>query len=425
MLRFAISKPRVLLLILTLFGCVGMAGAQTDPQTERAHFRIRYVINRPEVDATFVDNDSRMTNMRDFLEAAKQDSLIRFTKVTFRGTASPDGAYDFNVWLCENRLRTFKELVYSYIDIPDSIIKSNTSDIPWDGFRKKVAESDIPHRDEVLAIIDEGPKLVPYWNNRRIDHRLLRLKKMYGGSVWEVLKSPILRDLRFGDAVFEYYHVRPLYPSPVVPFTNELQPVAAPASVPAFVYVEPEEEWIPRLHLKTNLIGLAMLNANFAVEVDMARHWSFTFPVYYCGMDWFKSTIKFRNFTIQPEFRYWFRRSDNDGFFLGAHFELSYYNFAFDGKYRFQDYRGRTPAIGGGLSAGYRMPISKNNRWRVEFTIGAGIYPLDYSLFDNTPDVRDGQWMSRNKKTYIGIDQAAITFAYSFDLKKRKKGGEK
>ena len=398
-------------------------------QTEQVHFHLRYVINRPEIDATFVDNNSRMNDMREFLSTLQRDTMLRVISVKFRGTASPDGAYDFNVWLSENRLRTFKELVRSYINIPDSIIHANTSDIPWDGFREKVAESDLPHRDEILAIIDEGPSLVPWFNNRRIDPRLLKLKSMYNGQVWETLKSPILRDLRFGDAIFEYYRIQPgLTPVPAA-FVD--RPFATPVLAPFTPFEIPDqEEWIPRLHLKTNLIGLALLSANVAVEVDLARHWSFTLPIYYCGMDWFKSTIKFRNFSIQPEFRYWFRRSDNDGFFLGAHMGLSYFNFAFDGKYRYQDYRGRTPAIGGGISAGYRMPISKNQRWRMEFTVGAGIYPVDYSLFDNTPDVRDGQWMERRKNTYIGLDQAAISFAYSFDLDRwkrtyPKKGGKK
>lgn len=404
-------KSKALLLLLAIVFCAGKAHSQ---ENDSAHFRIRYVINRPEVDTAFVDNSDRIMDMRDFLQQAGADSLLRFTSVKFKGTASPDGGYEFNQWLSVNRLRTFKELVNSYIEIPDSIILANVSDIPWDGFREKVAESDMEYRDEVLAIIDEGPSLVPWFNNRHIDPRLLKLKRLHNGKVWNILKSPILRDLRYGDAVFEYYRMHPSVPVVPVMFSSRDMAVPVLPASPEFY-----DEWTPRLHLKTNLIGLAMLSANLAVEVDLARHWSFTLPIYYCGMDWFKSTIKFRNFTVQPEFRYWFRRAENDGFFLGAHFEMSYYNFAFDGKYRYQDHRGRTPALGGGLSAGYRMPISKNKRWRVEFTVGAGVYPLDYDLFDNTPDVKDGQLMDRNKKTYIGLDQAAVTFGYSFDLKKK------
>lgn len=409
------------LFILLLF-----SGSIYAQDNGRAHFRIRYVINIPEIDSTFVDNNARITDMRDFLQRAGEDSLMRITGVRFRGTASPDGGYEFNRWLSENRLRTFKDLVFSYTNIPDSLITANVSDIAWDGFREKVAESDLEYRDEILSVIDEGPSLVEWFGNRHIDPRLLKLKRMHKGKVWESLKSPILRDLRYGDAEFTYYRMQELRHISQVRFG-----VAAPALPDIVTEPEWKETWMPRLYLKTNAVGLALLSANFAVEVDLARHWSFALPVYYCGMDWFKSTIKFRNFSVQPEFRYWFRRSANDGFFLGAHFGMSYYNFAFDGKYRWQDYRGRTPALGGGLSAGYRMPISRNERWRVEFSVGVGVYPLDYSVFDNTPDVRDGQWLFRNKKTYIGLDQASVAFSYSFDLKRFerrypvKKGGRR
>ena len=411
-------KLKVLTELFLLFLFVGQAYSQDDGL---AHFRIRYVINRPEVDTTFVDNANRISEMEQFLQMASKDSTMHITSVMFKGTASPDGAYDFNVWLSENRLRTFKELVNKYLDIPDSIIHANVSDIPWDGFRAKVAESDLKWRDEILSIIDEGPSLVPWFNNRRIDPRLLKLKRLYRGELWDSLKSPILRDLRYGDAVFTYYRLQP-YP----PFDTQLY-----IDLPDRVVDLPDLwRWTPRLHLKSNIIGLLLLNANFAVEADFAPHWSATLPVYYCAIDWFKHTIKFRNFTVQPEVRYWFRKWDNDGFFVGAHFELEYYNFAFDGKFRYQDHRGRTPALGGGLSFGYRKPISKDQRWRMEYTLGAGIYPLDYDIFANTPDVKDGQLMSRIKKTYFGLDQVAVTIAYSFDMNKyqrifQKKGGKK
>lgn len=396
--------------------CVAIAVtaiAQVTSVPDTAHFRLRYVINIPELDSTFVDNASRMTNIRDFLQNVRDNKLIRIKDVKFRGTASPDGTYDFNVWLSENRLRTFKAFVRSYIDIPDSIIHANTTAIPWDEFRAAVAASDIAYRDEILAVIDEEPRLVPFYNKRRIDARLLKLKSMYKGQVWEILKKPILHDLRYGDAVFSFERLMPA-PFAFASDEAELEPT------PPNLQIE-FETWVPRLYLKTNFIALAMLSANFGVEVDFARHWSVTLPVSYCAMDWFKSTIKFRNFTVKPELRYWFRHSDNDGFFVGPHFQLCYYNYAFDGALRYQDFRGRTPAIGGGLGFGYRKPISRNKRWRMEFEVGAGVYPLDFSVFHNTPDVRDGQWIERRKKTYFGPDNAAVTLSYSFDMKRFQK----
>ncbi|MCH5225434.1 MAG: DUF3575 domain-containing protein [Muribaculaceae bacterium] len=396
-----------------LFGA--FARTDTVGYNSSKHFRLRYVINIAELDSSFVDNSDRITDIREFLTEIRNDSLTHITGVDFRGTASPDGTYDFNVWLSENRLRTFKEMVNSYISIPDSLIFAQSSDIPWDEFRQKVAESDLENKEEVLVIIDEGPKLVPFWGNRRIDHRLLKLKKLRGGKVWDELKKPILFDLRYGDAVFYYTTLIPLpyLHLPMEIKLEEKQPLAILPVSPSY------ETWLPRLYLKTNLMGLAALSVNLAVEADFAPHWSVTLPVYYSAIDYFKSTIKFRNFSIQPELRYWPNaKGYNHGFFLGAHFGLMYYNFAIGGPYRYQDRRGRTPAIGGGLALGYRKPISKNHRWHIEFTAGAGVYPIDYDVFENTPNYKEGQWVRRNKKTWWGLDQAAITLSYNFPLSK-------
>lgn len=419
---------RILMTVLLLpFLLSGLAQTDTVGISGSKHFRLRYVINIAELDSTFVDNSERISDIRDFLTEIKNDSLTSITGVDFRGTASPDGTYEFNVWLSENRLRTFKELVNSYVSIPDSLIFAQSSDIPWNEFRQKVAESDLEHKEEVLVIIDEGPKLVPFWGNRTIDHRLLKLKKLRNGKVWDELKKPILFDLRYGDATFYYTTLLP------VPCLRIPMETALPSQISelAILPVNPSyDTWTPRFYIKSNLIGLAALSANLAFEIDLAPHWSFTIPVYYNALDYFKSTIKFRNFTVQPEFRYWPRVMDkgvNDGFFIGAHFGMMYYNFAIDGPYRYQDRRGRTPALGGGLAIGFRKPISKNKRWHVEFTAGAGVYPIDYDVFENTPDYKDGKWVRRNKKTWWGLDQAAISISYNFPLtryqRKYLKGG--
>ena len=401
--------------------------AQTESASDTVHFRLRYVVNTTDIDSSFADNTSRMMDMEDFLHRLRNDKNLKVTDVKFRGTASPDGSYEFNVWLSENRLRAFKKLVRSYVSIPDNLIHADTSTIPWDEFRAKVAASDMDYRDEILDIIDEGQRLVPYTNDRHIDARLLKLKALHGGRAWELLKSPILSDLRYGDAVFTFTRIHPKVVAQGVMPTYPINPPKE-TILPPPVFPEPEplpldtaERWMPRFHIKTNLVALAMLSANLGLEFDMGRHWSITLPVSYGAMDWFKSTIKFRNFTVRPEIRYWFRHRTNDGFFIGPHFELCYFNYALDGEYRYQDYEGRTPALGGGLSFGFRTPISRNKRWRMEFGVGAGAYALDYSLFRNTPDVRDGEWVERRKETYIGLDNVALTIAYSINLKKSPK----
>ena len=49
------------------------------------------------------------------------------------------------------------------------------------------------------------------------------------------------------------------------------------------------------------------------------------------------------------------------------------------------------------------------------------MYSLHYDKFHNTPRTKDGLLVESVKKTYWGIDQAAVSFSYAFDLK--RKGG--
>ena len=183
------------------------------------------------------------------------------------------------------------------------------------------------------------------------------------------------------------------------------------------------ESWTRELHVKTNVVGLGLGIANAAVEVDLAKHWSFTLPVYYSAWDYFQSTLKFRTLAVQPEVRYWFKFC-NDGWFLGGHFGYGFYNLAFNGDYRYQDHDRDTPAMGGGISAGYRTHLSKNKRWKMEFALGGGAYLVNYDKFHNTSDVKKGLMVESSiEKTYWGIDQATISISYAFNL--TKKGGKR
>ncbi len=157
---------------------------------------------------------------------------------------------------------------------------------------------------------------------------------------------------------------------------------------------------------------------NAAAEIDLCRHVSFNLPVYYCAWNYGTSRVKFRTFAIQPELRYW-SGEDNESLYWGLHGGLAYYNLAFGGEYRYQDHAGTSPALGCGLSIGYRLPLGEDKRLKLELSIGVGMYSLYYDKFRN---YRNGPLYSVVKETYVGLDQASVSFSYSFGLK-RKGGG--
>lgn len=412
-----IKKYCITLIVLLL--CAGFTYAQ-DRRTE---IFVDFRVNSTVIDSAYSDNAVRMQEIVDFLRNIRQDSTVNIIEVSFCGAASPEGSDQLNRGLARGRLTALENLVRKEVDIPDSLITRNDSYIPWDYLKTQIEGSDVTRKDEVIAILNEKSSMVDYhYPNLHIDSRIVKLKKLDNGKVWQQINKLFFGQMRNACVVFvTYKRELPAVQEPIiVPDTVVVEPVADIAQdITAIVETVTSEikEWNRKLYIKTNALFWGMGMTNAAAEIDLAKHWSFALPVTYSAWNYFTSTVKFRTLAVQPEFRYWFNEN-NQKFFIGAHFGYAQYNVAVDGDYRYQDHGGKSPALGGGLSVGYRMPISKNDKWHIEFTLGAGVYGLHYDKFYN---VNNGKLIETYRKTYWGIDNAAVNISYRFDLKKRKK----
>lgn len=406
-----------ILLILLLF-----ASGTAYSQENRTEIRVDFRVNSASIDRAYGKNTERLSEISAFLQRIEQDSTLTIVEVSFCGSASPEGSYQLNHKLARARLETLEDIVRREVELPDSIVTRDDSYISWEYLKEKVVESDMPQKQAVLDIIAQEPQLVDYPGGRHIDHRIVKLQKLDGGKVWRQLHTLYFERMRNACVIFITYKREIIQPIETVVPPMKVEVLQKP-DVDSIIIPEPKEQtvttedWTRGLYLKTNAIGLGLAISNIGAEVDLAKHWSFAVPVCYSALNYFTSTIKFRTLAVQPEFRYWFKE-DNQRFFVGAHFGYAQYNVAVDGDYRIQDHNGTSPALGGGISVGYRMPISKNNRWHIEFTLGAGVYGLHYDKFYN---VNNGKLVDTYRKTYWGIDNAAVNISYRFDLKKRKR----
>ena len=346
------------------------------------------------------------------------DPAVEIVSVAFCGTTSPEGSVQLNRQLSQKRLEALENIVRSKVNIPEQLISRNDFHIPWDELKIWVRNSDIAQKQTVLEIIDQRPRMVTDRNGLTVDARMQELRILDDGRVWEVLTKRFFVDMRSASAVITTsrkgdFGAVDMPDEETIDLQQAIIPQSEPESEPI---TEPEciETFMPHIHLKTNALGWGLAMINLAAEVDICEHLSFALPIYYSGMNYFTYNLKFRIIGFQPELRGWLS-GRNDGVFFGAHFGVAWYDFAFRGKYRYQDHNRNTPALGGGVSVGYRMPISKNNRWKVEFTIGGGAYRLHYDTFINEPN---GKRAGVFRKTYVGLDQAAISFAYTFDMKR-------
>jgi len=137
---------------------------------------------------------------------------------------------------------------------------------------------------------------------------------------------------------------------------------------------------------------------------------------HYSPYDYFRDDRKIRVFAIQPELRYWFGESLVKGHFIGLHVPVSGFNIQVGKNYRYQD--PNRAVWGVGLSYGYAMPLGKNKKWGVEFTLGIGYLNVVYDVYEG---VRNGKLLRTEKMNYFGPTRLGIDFSYRIDYTKKSK----
>lgn len=426
-----------IVLIILLF-CVGVALAQevrtdinTDIRDDKEYLSVYSLCNSTyenkkieniEVHFKFdnynldLDYMCNEKSLQDFAHKIDSIGVSNIDSIIIVSQSSPEGVYEHNLMLSRNRANTMRKYILSKHPELRNCLHVYPDGESWIQLREYVKNDTLMKRStikKVISIIDSDINVgTKKWRMEQLPVYRYMLTTYYPRIRNSAFYILYYTEKRHADLPIEI-----IKPKAVVE-TVDFKPNAARIVIP---FVPEVEGCARKLNIKTNAIGLGMGIANVAVEIDMTKHWSFALPVYYSAWNYFKTTIKFRTFAIQPEFRYWLSE-DNDGLFAGAHFGLGYYNFAFDGDYRYQDHGGVTPSLGGGVSVGYRIPIGIDKRWRVEFSLGAGVYSLYLDKFYNTPNTKDGLIIESIKKTYCGIDQVAVSFSYSIDL--NEKGGK-
>jgi len=161
----------------------------------------------------------------------------------------------------------------------------------------------------------------------------------------------------------------------------------------------------------TNVPALGMGIVNAWGEVTIDHKWSAALSLYYSAWDYGSATRKFRTFIFRPEIRCW-PRGVLGGFYAQFHLQMAWYNFALPSWcYRIQDASGRHPALGGGIGAGYRLPLGRG-RWALDAAIGAGVYHLKYDRYENR---KNGPRIDTQRRIWVGIDNVSVSVVYNFN----------
>ena len=412
------------------------------------------------------------------------DSL-QLVRMVFRGAASPEGSYEKNRLLGQQRVKALYSYITNLMHFP-AVEQLSTIDIDIEDYRtlclmmRRANDLDYP--------------LVQMLCDQYMDKDVAMLKQMLktiqGGKLWQRLLTTYFPDLRTARFVMVLRKVKPtvavntaeveptVVPTPeVVPEPEvEVPEIEVVVPEPEVVLEEPQDALLYRrelLAVKTNLLlDFAYMPGydrwcpipNIAIEYYPLRG-HFTYGASFDCPWWqdYKAHKYFQLRNYQLETRYYptAHKSHNSheahesheshetqrphsphspqsphysGLYFQAYVHGGCFGLCFDAN------RGWVgEGIGGGVGAGYVLPISKNGHWRLEFGLQAGFFRCKYDpyQYENpvNPAYRDDlyyyKWTGKaeyfKKRQYrwnwIGPTRVGITLSYDLLYRRIQKRG--
>lgn len=142
------------------------AEKQKERQEEGRAF-IDFPVNKTELHPDYRKNPRELRKIIETINLVKTDKNTTITNINIHGYASPESPYTHNAYLAENRAKTLKDYVRNLVSIPDSKFSVSFTPEDWEGLRDSVEKSELAHRSEILALIDND-KLDPDSKEKQI-----------------------------------------------------------------------------------------------------------------------------------------------------------------------------------------------------------------------------------------------------------------
>ena len=386
------------------------------------------------------------------LPQMNRDSL-QLNGVILRGAASPEGPWKVNQRLGRARTKSLVDFLknQSAFPISDSLMSAKAEAEDYRLLCRQMMLKGDPDYSLVAILCDK------YLGIGRQDILKRKLMQIRGGRLWRRLLREYFPGLRAARVMLT---VKKYEPAPVVQPVVIAPPVETKAAFKAVEDTVYEDYRIPRrefLSVKTNLLFYGAYVPfgynrycpipNVAIEY-YPMHGHFTLGAS-LDFPWWVDYSKHKFFEVrnlQIEGRYYFRSGDISknppgkgaafkGFYVQAYGHVGVFEI---GLHVDRGYKGE--GFGGGLGAGYVMPISKKGHWRLEFAAQFGYlyvmhdpFQYEYRGIELHDNLYYYDWVrpaSEFKKrqyryTYFGPTRVGVTLTYDLLYRTNKQTKKK
>lgn len=131
---------------------------QAEPSKDRelhGEAFIDFPVDRIELFPDYRNNPAELQKIIQSINVVKEDRNASITSIEIHGYASPEGTYEHNTYLAENRARTLTDYVRRLVRLDSDLFHVTSTPEDWDGLRKRVVGGNLTHGSEILALIDD------------------------------------------------------------------------------------------------------------------------------------------------------------------------------------------------------------------------------------------------------------------------------
>ena len=139
-----------------MFSFLELTGDSAVELTAEGRAYVDFIVNRTEIRDHYRKNPIELPKILESIKKVKDDPDVTITRITIKGFASPEGPYDNNVRLAMGRTAALKEYVRERLKFDPEIMSTDYEPEDWEGLRAWVVECTLPHRQEILDIIDSS-----------------------------------------------------------------------------------------------------------------------------------------------------------------------------------------------------------------------------------------------------------------------------
>lgn len=376
-----------------------------------------FPVSHTRLDPAFAGNGSRINRLVESVDSLRgADPSVVLRAVRVEGAASPEGSVAFNKWLSEGRADAIFSYVGSLTELPDSLTSAEYLGRDWSGLYAAVmADSEVPYRDEVIALLAEGGVLTPEGPARGGDALLADLKSLQGGAPYAYLLREIFPRLRSSRLVVDYTlsipsrlgegpSLLPDLPSGFTPFALTVPKTLTRRSRPFY------------MALKSNLITDALAIPSLSAEFYVGRSWSVVANWMYGWWDNDSRHRYWRAYGGDLAVRRWFGKRAAEKPLTGHHLGIYGGVMTFDFEFGGQGIMGGRPRgtlwdrclAYGGIEYGYSLPVAR--RINIDFTIGFGYMGGRYLKY--RPVDGGYEWLSTHSLNWFGPTKAEVSLVW-------------